>query len=150
MKEKSQSTDKASDAKDKDERLSHDKYQTTAGPVCKPTKSTASTSVPFWKDQKIWIQIAIVVQLYVFSLAILSVCHPFSGHQSYWIYKIYDQGRIYENCKFHDAQGKDSFATAWLYESYIENALFLLKSFFLFPGIDHTPWINSNEEKRRV
>ncbi|XP_078323389.1 uncharacterized protein LOC111126719 [Crassostrea virginica] len=60
MKEKSQSTDKASDAKDKDERLSHDKYQTTAGPVCKPTKSTASTSVPFWKDQKIWIQIAIV------------------------------------------------------------------------------------------
>ena len=73
MKEKSQSTDKASDAKDKDERLSHDKYQTTAGPVCKPTKSTASTSVPFWKDQKIWIQIAIVgVHLYVFRLNILS------------------------------------------------------------------------------
>ena len=70
MKEKSQSTDKASDAEDKDERLSHDKYQTTAGSVCKPPKSTAflaSTSVPFWKDQKIWIQIAIIgIHLYVF------------------------------------------------------------------------------------
>ena len=70
MKEKSQFTDKASDAKDKDERMSQDKCQPTAGSVCKPPKSTGfleSTGVPFWKDQKIWIQIAIVgVHLYVF------------------------------------------------------------------------------------
>ena len=75
MKEKSQFTDKTSDAKDKDERLSQDKCQPTAGSVCKPPKSTGfleSTGVPFWKDQKIWIQIAIVgVHLYVFRLNIL-------------------------------------------------------------------------------
>lgn len=70
MKEKSQFTDKSSDAKDKDERLSNDKYQTTTGSVCTQLETTAflaSTSVPFWKDQKIWIQIVIVgIHLYVF------------------------------------------------------------------------------------
>nr|XP_022321632.1 uncharacterized protein LOC111123533 isoform X2 [Crassostrea virginica] len=63
MKEKSQFTNKSSDAKDKDERLSNDKYQTTTGSVCTQLETTAflaSISVPFWKDQKIWIQIAIV------------------------------------------------------------------------------------------
>ena len=57
MKEKSQFTDKASDAKDKDERLSQDKCQPITGSVCKPPKSIGfleSTGVPFWKDQKIW------------------------------------------------------------------------------------------------
>ena len=32
----------------------------------------------------------------------------------------------------------DSCARVWLYKLYIENALFLKKSFSLLPGIDHT------------
>ena len=39
-----------------------------------PIGSLASTSVPFWKDRKFWIHIALVgVQLYVYRLAIRSV-----------------------------------------------------------------------------
>lgn len=55
-----------------DDSLSHEKCKATAGSICKPPDSTAvvaATSVPFWKDPKIWIQIAIVgVQMYVSNL----------------------------------------------------------------------------------
>lgn len=72
VEEKSQSTDTTSIAKDKDKLLSRDECQPTNS-VLKPpetTASVASTSVPFWKDQKFWIQIGItgVIQMYVFSL----------------------------------------------------------------------------------
>ena len=36
-----------------------------------------------------------------------------------------DQGRVYQNCKFHDPRGRGSCARAWTYKSYSENALFL-------------------------
>ena len=36
-----------------------------------------------------------------------------------------DQRWVYQNCKFHDPQGKVSCAGAWPYKSYSENALFL-------------------------
>ena len=39
-----------------------------------------------------------------------------------------DQGRVYQNCKFHDPQGKGCFARAWPCKSFSENALFLWKS----------------------
>ena len=72
--EESQSTETAGNTRDEDKSLSHNKCQAT-GSECKPRNSTAflaSTRVPFWKDRKVWLQIAIVgVQLYVFSLAIL-------------------------------------------------------------------------------
>ena len=38
---------------------------------------------------------------------------------------------VYQNCKFHEPWGRGSCARAWLYKSYSENALFLLKSFSL-------------------
>ena len=33
------------------------------------------------------------------------------------------QGRVYQNCKFHDPWGRGSCARAWPYQSYRENAL---------------------------
>ena len=48
--------------------------------------------------------------------------------QTNWIYSNDDQERVYQNCKFHDPQGKGCFATSWTYKSYIENAFFLWKS----------------------
>ena len=36
-----------------------------------------------------------------------------------------DQGRVYQNCKFHDPRGRGSCARAWPYKSYSENELFL-------------------------
>ena len=100
MKEKSQFTDKASDAKDKDERLSQDKCQPTAGSVYKPPKSTGfleSTGVSFWKDQKIWIQIAIV-HLYVFRLNILSgfFKKPFHSTDSLFLSTFRDEKHIFD------------------------------------------------------
>lgn len=67
------------EAADEVENLSHDKCPPTGSvnSICKPPDSTASlasTRVPFWKDRKNWIQIAITgVQLYVlvFNLNIL-------------------------------------------------------------------------------
>ena len=35
-----------------------------------------------------------------------------------------DQGRVYQNCKFHDPWGRGSCARAWSYKSYSETALF--------------------------
>ena len=35
------------------------------------------------------------------------------------------QGRVYENCKFHDPQDRGSCARVWPYKSYSENGLFL-------------------------
>lgn len=76
-KEKSQSTDRPTENKSKeDESLSHNKCPPTGSvtSTCRPPDSTASTCVPFWKDRKIWIQIAIVgVQLYVFKLPIFFI-----------------------------------------------------------------------------
>lgn len=77
--QENQCADIASDVKDEDESLSHNKCPPTSSvtTVYKPpdsTASVASTSVPFWKDKKFWIQIALFgVQLYVYSLAICSV-----------------------------------------------------------------------------
>ena len=36
-----------------------------------------------------------------------------------------EQGRVYQNCKFHDPLGRGSCARAWSYKSYSEYALFL-------------------------
>ena len=36
-----------------------------------------------------------------------------------------DQGRVYQNCKFHDPRGRGSYARACPYMSYSETALFL-------------------------
>ena len=49
-----------------------------------------------------------------------------------------DQGRVYQNCTFHDPRGRGSCAGAWSYKSYNKNALFLLKSFSLLKGIEQT------------
>ena len=61
-----------------------------------------------------------------------------------------DQGRVYQNCKFHDPRGRGSYARAWPYKSFSENALFLLKSTSLFPGIDQTNQVCSNYVQVRV
>nr|XP_022326708.1 uncharacterized protein LOC111126400 [Crassostrea virginica] len=63
--EENQSREAAINSKDKDEIMSHNKCPPTGSvnSICKPQDSTASvvsTSVPFWKDRKIWIQTAIV------------------------------------------------------------------------------------------
>ena len=49
-----------------------------------------------------------------------------------------DQGRVYQNCKFHDPRGRGSCARVWPYKLYSENALFFLKSSSLLPGINQT------------
>ena len=36
-----------------------------------------------------------------------------------------DQGRVYQNCKFHDPRDRGYCARAWPYKSYSKNALFL-------------------------
>ena len=36
-----------------------------------------------------------------------------------------DQGRVYQNYKFHDPWGRGSCARAWSYKSYSKNAFFL-------------------------
>ena len=41
------------------------------------------------------------------------------------IYSNNDEGRVYQNCTFHDPRGRGSYARAWPYKSYSENALFL-------------------------
>ena len=45
--------------------------------------------------------------------------------QTNQVYSNDDQGRVYQNCKFHDPWGRGSCAGAWPYKSYSENALFL-------------------------
>ena len=47
----------------------------------------------------------------------------------------------------HFPRGKGYCARAWPYN---ENALFLLKSSSLLPGIDKTKWVKINDEIRRV
>ena len=76
-KENRQSKERPTENKlNEDKSLSHNKCPPTgsATTICKQPDSmasVASTCVPFWKDRKIWIQIAIVgVQLYVFNLTI--------------------------------------------------------------------------------
>ena len=75
--EQSQSRETAGNTKDEDESTLHNKCQATGSvsSVCKQPDSIAfvnSTRVHFWKDRKVWLQIAIFgVQVYVFSLAIL-------------------------------------------------------------------------------
>ena len=83
-KEKSRSNDRPTENKSiEDKSLSHNKCPKTGSvtSLCKPrdsTPSVASISLPFWKDRKTWILIAIVgVQLYVFKLTILSVLYGF-------------------------------------------------------------------------
>ena len=61
-----------------------------------------------------------------------------------------DQGRVYQNCKFHDPSGRGSCARVWPYKSYSETALFLLKSSSLFSGIDQTNQVYSNDDQGRV
>ena len=45
--------------------------------------------------------------------------------QTNYVYSIDYQGRVYQNCKFHDLRDRGSRARAWPYKSYIENAVFL-------------------------
>ena len=45
--------------------------------------------------------------------------------QTNYVYSIDDQGRVYQNCKFHDPRGRGSCARVWPFKSYSENALFL-------------------------
>ena len=55
------------------------------------------------------------------------------------IYSNDDQGRVFQNCKFHDPGGRGSCVRVWSYKSYSKkNALILLKSSSLLPGIDQT------------
>ena len=61
-----------------------------------------------------------------------------------------DQGRVYQNCKFHDPWGRGSCASALSYKSYSETALFLLKSSSLLPGIDQTNQVCSYDDQARV
>ena len=49
-----------------------------------------------------------------------------------------DKLKVYQNCSFYDPWGSGSYARMWPYKSYNENALFLLESSFLHPGIDKT------------
>ena len=61
-----------------------------------------------------------------------------------------DQGRVYQNCKFHDPRGRGSCARVWPYKSWSKNALFLKKSSSLLPGIDQTNQVGSNDDQGRV
>ena len=62
-----------------------------------------------------------------------------------------DQGRVYQNCKFHYPRGRGSCARAWPYKSYSETALFLYQSSSLLPGIDQTNFcVYSNDDQGRV
>ena len=54
------------------------------------------------------------------------------------MYSSDDPVRVYQNCKFHDTQGRDSCAGACPYLLYRENALFLLKYSLLLRGIEQT------------
>ena len=45
--------------------------------------------------------------------------------QTNYVYSNDDQGRVYQNCKFHDPWCRGSSARVWPYKSYSENALFL-------------------------
>ena len=58
--------------------------------------------------------------------------------------------RVYQNCKFHDPQGRDSCAGAWPYQSYSENVLFLFKNFSLLPGIYQTYQVCSIDAQGRL
>ena len=50
-----------------------------------------------------------------------------------------DQGKIYQNYKFHDPWGRGSYAGTWPYKTYNENELFLKKSSSLV--LDQTKYI---------
>ena len=69
--------------------------------------------------------------------------------QKNWGHSYDVQGRVNQNCKFHDPQGRDSCVMAWPKKSYSENALFLLK-FSLHSGIDQTNWEYRNDDQGRV
>ena len=60
-----------------------------------------------------------------------------------------DQGRVYQNRKFHAPLGKGSYARACPYKLCIENTLFLKKSSPLLPGIDQTNQVCSNDDHAR-
>ena len=53
-------------------------------------------------------------------------------------------------CKFHDPWGRGSCARVWPYKSYSENALFLLKSSSLLPGIGQTNQVCSNDDQGEI
>ena len=66
--------------------------------------------------------------------------------------QVCSRGRVYQNCKFHDPRGRGSCSRVWQYtcKSYSENALFLLKSSSLLPGIDQTNYVYSIDDQGRV
>ena len=66
--------------------------------------------------------------------------------QTNWVYSNDNEGRVYQNCKFHDPRGKDSCARAWPYKSYSENAFIIisLKILFSIPGSDMANFLNIN------
>ena len=46
--------------------------------------------------------------------------------QTNLVYSNDNQGRVYQNCKFHDPRGRGSCARAWPYKSYSENDIQIL------------------------
>ena len=59
-------------------------------------------------------------------------------HHTNYVYRHDDQGRVYQNYKFHDPWDRGSLARAWPYKSYSENTFLLQKSSFLLPGLGQT------------
>ena len=45
--------------------------------------------------------------------------------QTKYVYSNDDQGRVYQNCNYHEPGDRGSYARMWPYKSYSENALFL-------------------------
>ena len=66
------------------------------------------------------------------------------------VYSNDDQGKIYQNYKFHDSWSRGSCAGTWPYKTYNENILFLKKSSSLV--LDPTKYIVvvTNEESTEI
>ena len=62
------------------------------------------------------------VKLMYFLLIFFSILEHGSEKLSY---SNDDQGRVYQNCKFHDPWGRGPCTRAWPYKSYSENAFIL-------------------------
>ena len=69
--------------------------------------------------------ISYIVKMHYFFKNLFSTPRHRSDKLSLLNYSYDDQGRVYQNCKFHDPRGRGYCARAWPYESYSENALFL-------------------------
>ena len=65
-------------------------------------------------------------------------------NKTYQEYSNVDQGKVYQNCKFHDPQDRGSCAMAWPNKSYSEIALFVLHvNLLLYSGA----WFRQSKNK---